>query len=57
MVTVWTGVQRDAVAEMARYDMLRLLASEIGKRTFPRPCCANWGEPLDRAGARAAQRP
>lgn len=35
MVTVWTGVQRDAVAEMARYDMLRLLASEIAETDLP----------------------
>ncbi|WP_337382366.1 hypothetical protein [Desulfovibrio sp.] len=35
MVTVWTGVQRDAVAEMARYDMLRLLAAEIAETNLP----------------------
>lgn len=35
MVTVWAGVQRDAVEDMARYDMLRLLASEIAAADLP----------------------
>lgn len=44
MVTVWTGVQRDAVAEMARYDMLRLLASEIAETDLPAALLRELGE-------------
>ena len=44
MVTVWTGVQRDAVAEMARYDMLRLLAAEIAETDLPVALLRELGE-------------
>ena len=44
MVTVWTGVQRDAVAEMARYDMLRLLAAEIAETDLPAALLRELGE-------------
>lgn len=44
MVTVWTGVQRDAVAEMARYDMLRLLAAEIAEMNLPVALLRELGE-------------
>lgn len=44
MVTVWTGVQRDAVAEMARYDMLRLLAAEIAGTDLPAALLRELGE-------------
>lgn len=57
MVTVWTGVQRDAVAEMARYDMLRLLAAEIAETDLPVALLRELGRPLDGTGAWAAQRP
>ena len=44
MVTVWTGVQRDTVAEMARYDMLRLLAAEIAETDLPVALLRELGE-------------
>ncbi|WP_300717436.1 HD domain-containing phosphohydrolase [uncultured Desulfovibrio sp.] len=44
MMTVWSGVQRDAAEDMARYDMLRLLASEIMDTTLPVALLRELGE-------------